>query len=276
MDFEETERLRQAIETLALSDDRDQLAAAAVYAADSGDPEALGVLGRLLVHRAFLQRLDDVSAPQDRTWHVGQILAAIGRHPSERTGAMLVELAGSSEFLEIDDRRIPLLPALAAVRPMSAEGAVVMRRAAAEGYYSTVLPLLVANGSPRALALFEELIRDARVDPESRVGDLHAALLPHRNQAEVLHSSERLLAAALEPIVEFGLLETIFDYRSREWFGPAVNPPRPPAWEQASIQALQQLLYLAHQARQRGLSPELSSAVDRTAEAAHAILEARQ
>ncbi len=36
------------------------------------------------------------------------------------------------------------------------------------------------------------------------------------------------------------------------------------------------VMRLAHQARQLGLSLELSSAVERTAQAAHAILEARR
>src|SRR5207302_7901406 len=164
-------------------------------------------------------------------------------HPSEQTGAILVGLARSPEFLEVDERRIPLLNALGAVRPMTDEGAAIIRQAAAEGYYSTVIPLLIENASPRALAQFEELIRDAKVDPESRVSDLHSGLLPHRIEIAVLRSAEHLLATPLEPTVERGLLETIFDYRSREWFGPAVNPPRPPPWENASTEALRQMLY---------------------------------
>jgi hypothetical protein len=196
-------------------------------------------------------------------------------HANEHTGAILVGLARSPGFIDIDERQIPLLPALTAVRPMTDDGADVVKRAAAHGYYSTVIPLLVANGSPRALALFEELIRDASVDSDSRAADLHTALLPHRTETAVLRSVERLLATPLEIPVAQGLLETIFDYRSREWFGPAVNPPRPPPWEGATTEALQQVLYLAHQARGRGLAPELSGAVDRTAETVHQILEAR-
>jgi hypothetical protein len=270
-----SESIRQAIETLALSDDRDRLEEAAVYLIQSNDAEALAVLGQLLLHRVFLERLDDVGDAQDNTLHLGRVLEAMGRHPGAPTEAILVRLAGSPDFLEIDDRRIPLLPALAAVRPMSDAGAAVLRQAAQEGYYSTVIPLLVGNGSPRALALFEELISDREVDAESRTADLHTAVLPHRIDAEVLRSVERLLAARLEPPIEEGLLETIFDYRSREWFGPAVNPPRPPDWESASSEALQQILYLAHQARTRRLTPELSTSVDATAQTVHGILEAR-
>src|SRR6185295_7136649 len=253
----------EALDVLARSDDRELLEAAGVCLAQAGDPGAVRALGQLLAQRDFLARLDDVGDPQENMLHLERILAAIGGNPTQHAGAILVGLARSPDFLEIDERRIPLLSALGAVRPMTGEGAAVVRQAAAEGYYSTVIPLLIENSSPRALALLEELILDPQVDPESRASDLHSGLLPHRIEVAVLHSVERLLAQPLEPRVERGLLETIFEHRSREWFGPAINPPRPPPWEEASTEALRQVLHLAQRARSRGLSAELSESVER-------------
>ena len=44
------------------------------------------------------------------------------------------------------------------------------------------------------------------------------------------------------PEVQLGVVESLFDYRVREWYGVCRNPPRPPAWTEASTEALELLL----------------------------------
>src|SRR2546430_16632737 len=56
-------------------------------------------------------------------------------------------LAADPAFLADDDRRIYLLPALAAVRPMSQAAIAAFRQANAEGYYNLNVLLLAKNGS---------------------------------------------------------------------------------------------------------------------------------
>jgi hypothetical protein len=60
-------------------------------------------------------------------------------------------------------------------------------------------------------------------------------------------------------------VETVFDHRSREWFGPAKNPPEPPPWESASGDALRFALALGEKVMARGqLPPPLLGAVSET------------
>lgn len=276
MTSEDPEKITEALEALANSDDRDELEAAAVLVASSGDFEAIRKLGILLGHASFLARLDDTADPADKTFHLGRVFGAIAQHPSAQIGELAVRLAADPEFMADDDRRIYLLPALAAVRPMTSEGAAIFRKANAEGYFATDAPLLVANGSPLALALFEEMIRDASVPPERRVDSVHTAVLPRRTDLEVLRSAARLLAGPLEDEVAFGLLETLFDHQSKRWFGPALQPPEPPPWESASTEALELLVRLGEDARARSLPPELAAAVDLTLTSVRRILEDRR
>ena len=152
----------------------------------------------------------------------------------------------------------------------------VFRQTSAEGYYNLNVRLLVKNGSPNALALFEDMIRDAGVPEERRTDGLHAAVLPHRAELLVLQTIDRLLSGQLEDKVAMGAIETVFDYRTREWFGPAKNPPTPPPWQSASDDALRFVLALADKVRALGLPAPLLEAVNNTAAEIREILAARR
>jgi len=262
---------------LKTSTDRERLERAARDLAASADPAAIRGLGRMLAGRDLLARLDDLQDPSSKTRHLGNVLAELARHPSAETGALAVALANSPDFLADDDRRIDLLPALAAVRPMTAAGADVLRRAAAEGYVSTVIPLLAQNGSPQALALFEALVLQPGADVESRVADIHASIVPCRSDLGLLRSVEHMLSARdLDPRLAAALFESLFDDRSREWFGPARRPPTPPAWEAASTEAIAQALRVAALARRHRLPPPLAATVERAASSLRAALARRK
>ena len=40
-------------------------------------------------------------------------------------------------------------------------------------------------------------------------------------------------------------LTSMFDYQSKRWFGPALSPPTPPAWDIATAESLDLLISLA-------------------------------
>jgi hypothetical protein len=262
-----------SVNVLASSRDRDALEKAAMALASSGDPRAVARLGEFLRQPAFLARLDDIGRPAEKTWHLQRVFMALAEHSSPATERLCLTLAGDPAFLADDDRRIYLLPALAAVAPMSENAIAVFRRAGQEGYYSTVAPLLVKNGSPRALALFEDMIRDRNVPGERRVDALHASILSRRTELAVLESVGHLMAAPLEGEVVTGLIESVFDYQSRRWFGPARSAPAPPPWEHASEAALRKVLALATNVKaSHSLSPELLAAVKQTEDTVRRIL----
>jgi hypothetical protein len=261
-----------AVTILEQSRDRPALLRAAVALASSGNSKDLDRLGEFLENAEFLARLDDLRTPSEKTRNLAKVLAALADHPSRASERLCLALAADPTFLADDDRRIYLLPALHAVRPMSQEAAEVFRRANQDGFFSATAPLLVKNASPRALALFEEMIRDRSVPVERRVDALHASILPARTNPAVLDCVGRLLAAALERDVAAAAIESVFDYRSRLWFGPPRTPPAPPAWESASRDALRKVLQLASTARGHDLSPDLSAAIDRTKATVQRIL----
>lgn len=168
----------------------------------------------------FLAHLDDLSDPQLKISGMRQVLKAMEDSPSEVTSRICETLAWDADFLSDPDRKMFLLPALAAVRPMSGPAEAVFRSANGEGYFNFNGPLLVANGSPRALALFEDMVADASVRPADRVDMLHHAVLANRTEGPVVDACLRLLARGLEPEVETGVAETLYDYREKRWFGP--------------------------------------------------------
>ncbi len=276
MTSEERQQLTERLTILETSRDRGALEAAAVALATSNDSASLGALGEFLRKSEGLARLDDLSNPSWKTSHLARVLRELEQHPSPATAELCLELANDPVFLADDDRKIYLLPALAAVRPMSQEAVAVFRRTNSEGYYNLNVRLLIKNGSPRALALFEEMIRDDGVPVVRRVDALHAAVLPYRTELPVLQTLDRILAADLPAAVRVGAVETVFDHRSREWFGPAKNPPEPPPWESASRETLRFVLAMGEKVTARGqLPPPLLAALSETLARIRQILAAR-
>jgi|HubBroStandDraft_4_1064222.scaffolds.fasta_scaffold246071_2 hypothetical protein len=233
----QTPALRGELKTLSNSRDRDRLEAAATAVASSKDPQALARLGGLLSSREFLERLDDLRKPQEQLVHLGKVMLALQANPSPASEDVCVSLAGNPNFTAIPARLNYLLPALAMVKPMSARAADVFRRTNPDGFFSVNAPLLVANGSPRALEVFESMAADGSVDAASRIDVIRRSVIPFRISAAVLRSIERLLDREVEAPVQIALLESVFEYKPALWFGRVVSPPAPPPWEGASAEA---------------------------------------
>jgi hypothetical protein len=237
----------------------------------SGDPSGISRLGGFLSDESFLARLDDLAQPQIKVHRLRRIFEEITRHPSPSTEALCLRLGRSPQFLSDPDRKMLLMPALAAVRPMSVEAAAFFRAASAEGYFSINAPLLAHNGSVRALELLQEMIADRKVPSARRIDALHYSVVPVRTEVPVVAMAERLLAVGLDPAVEAGLVESLFDYRPGEWYEFARTYPKPSAWTTASPEARARLLRLAEASlRKPGLPPDVSEAVRKAREAIRA------
>ncbi len=261
---EETLRKVRALDAPARGED---LAWSAIVVIAEGFTEGVAALGSHLATTEFLARLDAIDEPQRKTLNLTQVFAAMEVHPSDATRDLCIFVAASAEFNADPMRLNALLPALAAVRPMTEIAAGVFRRTNGEGYYSVNAPLLVRNGSPVALHLFEEMIRDRSVSPENRVDALHWSVLAYRTEYAVLAMCERLLDGTLEPEVEQGIIETLFDYQVKIWFGPVRVAPRPLPWDQASSDALRLASWLALGAMDRADLPLTTrTAVERAVE----------
>jgi hypothetical protein len=267
----------ERVRVLEASKDPDALEEAAIGLAASRDPEQLQRLGDFLTDAGFLARLDDLESPEFKRIRLSRVMKSVAAHPIPEVTGLCARLANDPTFLSDDDRMADLLPTLAAVWPTSAEGVAVFKQANAQGYFAKNALLLASNGSPLAMQLFEEMIADRKVRAGRRIDLLHHTVVGHRTAEPMLASVERLLAAGLEPDVLAALVESVFDYQDKKWFGPARDAPRPVRWDGASDQALNHVLRIATKVRAgMGIPPALLATVDRTARQIEAILARRR
>jgi hypothetical protein len=267
------EAIRERVQILESSADREDLQSAGVALARSDDPQALERLGEFLARGDFLSRLDDVAEPQERVMHLRQVLAPLIEYPSPEVAALCLRLARAPAFGADDLRRPFLLEALARVRPMAAETVELFRRTNQEGYFASNAWLLAENGSARALDLLESMMADRSVPSARRVDCLHMAVVPHRIERPMLEMVAGLLRRDPEPEVVVGAVESVFDFRV-EWF--KTHAKSPPAWRSASDEALVFLLELGGQAkRHTGLPATVQESIDETGEIARALLARR-
>ena len=235
---------------------------------------SLAKLGTFLRRGEFLARLDDLADPRQKTRHLRAALSVLVDRPGPASARLCLGLAQDPVFLSDDDRKPLLLEPLARTRPMSQATAALFSKTNGEGYFAFNAPLLVANGSQRALGLFEVMMADKAAAVERRVDSLHVSLVPNRTRRAVLMMARSLLRRDLEEPVATAAIESVFGFDGR-WFG--THPPSHPAWRNARASALHAVLDLAAQARQRpGLRGDLRQAIDATAATARALLARRR
>lgn len=269
------EELNRHSEILDHSSKRGEIARSAVALAASEDDDAVAVLGRHLQTAEFLNRLDDTTQPGADIDNLAYVMTSLTLHPTAATGRVCEMLFAAPDFTSLAVRVNFLLAALAAVVPTTEGGAEVFRASSRQGYAEVIGPLLLQNESPLALEVFEEMIAGDWLDAAVKVEILHRSVLPKRTDVPVLLLCERLLERNLEVPVRNGLIETLYDYRSREWFGPERQPPKPPPWESASADALQHLIALAKRLEGQGMDEPLQAAVRATRATLEAILRTR-
>jgi len=270
------EQIDRHAAVLASSTDRAQLLASTLALASSGRPDGVDALGGFLKQQEFLARLDALDEPQLKLGHLRQVLSELEKHPSEATGRLCESLATSPDFRADPDRMIFLLPALAAVRPLSEDGAAIFTASCAEGRFNGNGPLLVANSSPRALSIFEQMVANTSVSVANRIDMLHWALPAHRTNPGIAESAMRIVDRGIEPEVEAALCEALFDYQGDEWFGVARHAPVPVPWQSAETAVLQSYVKLGdHLRRTRRFPDAISDAIERTLHEMTEILAAR-
>jgi hypothetical protein len=223
------EELNRTVRVLDESNDREVLTAAARALAASEDPAALIELQHRLGSAEFLDRLDDVSDPSADIENLSEVFAELRSHPVPASAMACVAIYDAPEFRAIPVRINLLLGALGRVVPVSPESARVFRESSSEGFAEVNGPLLIANESLLALQVFEELIAGTWVDAYVKVDILHRAVIPKRTHLPVLEVCGRLLEGEIDRELRDGIVETLFDYRDKEWYGPALQPPEPPA-----------------------------------------------
>ncbi|GEM_PF-1665947 len=216
---------------------RDSVAAAAMRVAAGGDAGALERLGKLLPDPAFLARLDDTTNPQLAFSNLDRVFSALAMHPSRATESVCLRVMSTTAFQMHSERVFFALPALEAVKPMSAAGAAQIAKTNAQGYYNANGPLLAANGSPRAMALLQAMFADRSHTVADRIDMSREALVPHRTAMATVRLVDTLTRRPdLEPELVVALAECLYDYRPNEWYGKRRVQPAAPPWKEATAE----------------------------------------
>src|SRR5579859_5115859 len=198
-------------QVLRSSTDQNELERVATSLARSGTSSNLELLSRFLRDTGFLHRLDP---SQDReTPHLGKVMHALAEHPTQQVADLCLTLAEDPAYVAVDERRILLLEIIAKVRPMSQRAVAVFQNANDRGYFAFSAPLLTANASPRALALFETMMLDKDTPLETRVECLHVSVLPRRTELPILQTADQMVSRASERGIVIGVTESVFDFR---------------------------------------------------------------
>ena len=270
------DEIQRHIEIVRESRDSDRVAASAIALAGSENRDAVIALARVLRGEDFLNRLDPPDGDSPNIANLTLVFRALAEHPAEVTARLCELIYGVEEFRALPVRINLLLGALAAVRPVGEAAANVFRASSAEGFAEVNAPLLLKNESPLALQVFEEIIAGDWVEPYVKVYLLHRSVLPVRTKLPIMETCARLLTRGLPPDVTAAMIETLFDYQSRRWFGPAMYPPLPLPWDSASTDALEFLIALADRVLGGELEARLRGPVQSTRSELEGILRSRR
>jgi hypothetical protein len=174
---------------------------------------------------------------------VAQVTLALARNPSPTAAMAFLALTTSETFLAHDERIFSLIRTSAPIRPAPPPLADFWDRHCQAGdcFSPTTIGVLLDNGSPAAIALFERKLGDPSHDDDSKAGWLRSDVLEHRNDLLLLEACERLLAGPLSPPTQVALVEVLFDYRPAEWFPPSASHSAPPLTA-ATPESLDQLV----------------------------------
>lgn len=253
---------------LARGRDPERIEAAALTIAASNDPAALADLAKHFGEHSFLQRLDPADGSEVSVIHLGHVFRTLIENPSPATASLCISLAGDREFNSVPARLNFLLNALAAVRPMSAAAANLFRATSSSGYLELNGPLLAKNGSPQALEVLADLFADESLDAEQVVSIAHWGLLPTRTDPAVAAMCARVLSrGGISQKVEIAILESLYDYQPRRWFGLRAGQPSPQPWSSAPAATRDVLRSLGTSSLKRqDLPPALHATIQSTLE----------
>jgi hypothetical protein len=270
--------IRRLTATLSTAVDRKVLTASAKKLAASGQTEAVQALTRFLVDGRFLRRLDALDVPDLKLSNLSHILTTLAVHPTGASEDLGLALLANPSFQSDPDRNTWVMSVLASIRPMSERVERVFRESNSAGDRNSNALLLVANASPRALALFSEIAASSTVPIEDRVDVIRWAIPAHRLIPSVVECVALLLDRGLEVEVDQTLFETLFDFGGDKWFGKARQPPNPPSWANAETRVLQMYLDLGQHLLQRRapVPASMRSAIARTTQEIRGEIVARK
>lgn len=238
-------------QVLESSKDPRELVQAAQALAASPRTADQEILLKHLRSGVFLARLDSekeyLALPA--RLRLARVIKTLSKNNSRPARATLVHLTTDREFLQHESRVDLLITALVVVRPAPPEVIRFWDQYChpEDGFSNLTAQALIENGSEPALALLEKKLADPGFDEDERLWWMHTGILAHRNDPPLLKCCERMLGGNLPDNMKVGLVESLFDYRPNEWYGP--DPYyAPPPLERAAPEAREQMLRIGESA----------------------------
>ncbi len=223
-----------------------QLLQSLLDAARSDEPARHADLLKQLESPEVLDGLDseeDYANSAKFRLRVQQVLEALARNPAPTARSTFLALTRSEAFTAHDERIMSLVRASVSICP--APPALVAfwdtYSQPEDGFTPSTITVLIDNGSPPALDLFERKMADPTHEDDDKTAWMRTRVLSHRNDVALLLACERLLQRGLPEHLRPLLVDVLFDYRPGEWFRPASSVSAPPL-ESASPEALDHLL----------------------------------
>lgn len=242
----------------------------------SGGTEELKTLEPFLISPGFLERLNGPGAAGEDRYR--RIILALGKNPDPYATEILRALLNHQTVIDEPDRIDVILEAAAALKPLPRERVPLFQSVPLDDYLLLNFAVLVENGSHEALKELkrEILSKGQEVEDEEVIALMHRFFLEHRTDVPIIRLAENLLAEGISTKLQVGLYESFFDYRSRQWFGPAKKPPMPPPWQSAPNGALEALLSLGETAMKSELPDRLRNKIDEALIEIRGILKMRE
>src|SRR5205823_1816263 len=141
-------------------------------------------------------------------------------NPALSAAQTLVNLTQSPGYNAVLVRTDLLITACAGVRPPPAPLLKFWDNHCRpmDGFTPLTIVALVVNGTVPAIDLLERKFADPTHGDDVKGDWMHNAVLPHRDDVELLRGCQRLVRHRLPKHLRPALVETLFDYRPDDWY----------------------------------------------------------
>lgn len=231
------------------------LAAEAIALARSKSKADQMQLGKLLIDKGWLDRLDPPTVAQGIDPRFLQLTSVLKVAAKEAPRTIEVS-AGHPLYRQPGWRQAALIEASGA---LSKPGPKLIKLWRSQlkpqaDELETTIRALVQNQSPPALSLLEEAFSSSAFSDELVISWFRDPVLQHRQDLKLLTSLERMLKAGrLTAKRKASLVEVIFDYRPLDWYISTDKPPIPPRRSELTEAARRRLRSIADMAAKERL-----------------------
>lgn len=261
----------------------EELESTAIALCRSADSKALDVVAAKLLDPDFLARIDpkgdyESFETQRRTTAV---VKALGRAGTAKADELLLQLIDNKPFVSNHYRLDGIIDAAGFIKHPSKRLLEFVSSKAYPGsaFTGTAISTFARIGLFSTHSEIEKRLTSLDYDIVYKLSWLSNDLLPLRNEPPIVKLYGRLLTIDLkDPRLRNRVVQTLFDYRPREWYGQVDegNDPKPPPRKEASTDVLQDLLKISEHALKLDITKDTRQSVEMAKKEIAGILTLRE